>query len=333
LNIDDDPNVSTEYMRATTALQREALARKIADLRAAGVPWDGPGGIVDSLRLVSSATQGRALLRKYRLDAEHGGPVEIKPSYDRYAVNPATGQRKGHREPKKRSNGAQRRPLTPTTARPLGPSARPAAGNVHRPQEARDAADDRRLVEEAPDPLVALARRIARETGRQVPEPNSDGPTTRALVLFVLRDPGATETSGANETGVLDPYLNRDPTSTRQQRALGVAGIDPSVCVWWNASPYHLGYKGPIKDADCAAGARYLREFVALCPHLRVVVAMGEPAHAVATRASRGTGARLPTLIRAPHPMIYGRGATDRQARLTATLADVARLIIEPPSR
>jgi hypothetical protein len=62
-----------------------------------GVPWDGPGGIVDSMRLVSSATQGRALLREYKLDAAQGGLVEIKPSYDRYEISPRTGQRKGSR--------------------------------------------------------------------------------------------------------------------------------------------------------------------------------------------------------------------------------------------
>lgn len=81
------------------------------------------------------------------------------------------------------------------------------------------------------DALIDFARRIAKQTGRAVPTPNPKGPTTRALALFVLRDPGATETSGANETGVLDPYLNRDPTSLRQQNALQKAKIDLGVCV------------------------------------------------------------------------------------------------------
>lgn len=47
------------------------------------------------------------------------------------------------------------------------------------------------------DALVEFTRRIAAETGRGVPTPNPRGPTTRALALFVLRDPGATEISGA----------------------------------------------------------------------------------------------------------------------------------------
>jgi hypothetical protein len=178
-----------------------------------------------------------------------------------------------------------------------------------------------------PDALVDFARAIAAATGREVPTPNPNGPTTRALALFVLRDPGATATSGANETGVLDPYVNRDPTSTRQQRALREAAIDPGVCVWWNASPYHLGYNGKIKDADCANGARYLRELVGLCPSLRVVVAMGDGAHAVATLAWRDNETELPPLIQAPHPMIYGRGWEERRADLAARLLEAARLI------
>ena len=67
--------MSTEYTRAATDEEHEQLARRISQLRVDGVPWDGPGGIVDSMRLVSSATQGRALLRRYKLDAEQGGPV------------------------------------------------------------------------------------------------------------------------------------------------------------------------------------------------------------------------------------------------------------------
>jgi hypothetical protein len=177
------------------------------------------------------------------------------------------------------------------------------------------------------DPLISYARSIAAETGRYVPSPNPSGPTTRALALFVLRDPGATETSGANETGLLDPYTNRDPTSARQRRALEVAGIDPRVCVWWNAVPYHLAYKGPVRDADAAAGARYLRGFVDLCPALRVVVAMGDGAQTVAARAWADGSRALPPLLMSPHPMIYGRGARERMAALAQTLEKTARLI------
>lgn len=178
-----------------------------------------------------------------------------------------------------------------------------------------------------PDALIDFALRIAAETGRRVPTPNPDGPTTRALALFVLRDPGATETSGANETGVLDPYLNRDPTAVRTQKALRHAEIDPGVCVWWNASPYHLGYKTPIRESDCAAGARYLDTFMSLCPDLRVVVAMGADSHTVCAQAWHESKRGLPPLILSPHPVIYGRGWAERTADLAEKLRDAARLI------
>jgi hypothetical protein len=123
--------MDTEYTRAHAEPEREALARKIADLRLAGVPWDGPGGIVDSKRLVSSATQGRVLLRRYKLDAAQGGPVEIKPTYDREEINPATARAIGgqpgseHRRPGQRQGT---RPLvrvsgpSPAASRGAGPS-------------------------------------------------------------------------------------------------------------------------------------------------------------------------------------------------------------------
>ena len=177
------------------------------------------------------------------------------------------------------------------------------------------------------DALVEFARAIAAATGRGVPTPNPDGPTTRALALFVLRDPGATEDSGANETGVLDPYLNNDPTSLRQRNALRDAKIDHRACVWWNASPYHLGYKGSLHPGDCANGARYLREFVSLCPDLRVVVGMGPPAHPVCTQAWGGSRTKLPPLILTWHPMIYGRGWAERKAKLDEDLREAASLI------
>lgn len=177
------------------------------------------------------------------------------------------------------------------------------------------------------DPLIDFARRIAAETRRAVPTPNPKGPTTRALVLFLLRDPGATEWSGANATGVLDPYVNSDLTSLRQRKALRAANIDPRVCVWWNGSPYHLAYKGPMSDEDCVNGARYLRRFLGLCPDLRVVVAMGGGAQAVAALTWRGSERELPPLISAPHPMIYGRGWEERQAELATKLRQTAQLL------
>jgi hypothetical protein len=113
----------------------------------------------------------------------------------------------------------------------------------------------------------------------------------------------------------------------RQRRALEAAKIDPGVCVWWNAVPYHLGYKGEIAERDRANGVRYLLGFVSRCSELRVVVAMGAGARSVATRAWRQGGDALPPLILTPHPMIYGRNARERIAELAEQLQEVTRLV------
>ena len=144
--------------------------------------------------------------------------------------------------------------------------------------------------------------------------------------MFVLRDPGATAESGANETGFLDPFLNRDPTSARQRAALEKAGIDRGICVWWNASPFHLGYKGLLRPVDEEFGAGCLRDALGLCSELRVVVAMGPPAHAVCDRVWLSGAPRLPRLLHAPQPLIYGRGWEERRALLDERLAEAAKI-------
>jgi hypothetical protein len=71
---------TTRYMRDTSDAGRRALAREIAELRKAGVPWDGIEGIV-ARGLVSGAPQGRALMRRYGLVDAAGG---IRDSYTTY---------------------------------------------------------------------------------------------------------------------------------------------------------------------------------------------------------------------------------------------------------
>lgn len=70
------PRSTPQERKAATAERK--LAERIARLRKAGAKWDGDGGIVDQ-GLVSGAPKGRALLRKYGLDA----PGVIAASYER----------------------------------------------------------------------------------------------------------------------------------------------------------------------------------------------------------------------------------------------------------
>lgn len=104
------------------------------------------------------------------------------------------------------------------------------------------------------------------------------------------------------------------------------AGIDPTVCVWWNASPYHLGYSGRIRPTDSRVGAAALREFVALCPDLRVVIALGEHSHEVCDLAGLTT-AGSPQLIKTWHPLTRGRGVRERHAQQRAALTEAAAIL------
>ena len=72
--------MTTDYMRSTGDAERLKLAERIAVLRSRGVAWDGPDGIVAN-GLVSSARQGRALLRRYGQVNAAGG---IRDSYSNY---------------------------------------------------------------------------------------------------------------------------------------------------------------------------------------------------------------------------------------------------------
>jgi hypothetical protein len=235
--------MSTEYMKGRSDAEREVLAHKIARLRDEGTPWDGAEGIVGSLRLVSSATQGRALLRKYRLDTEQGGPVEIRPSYDRYAINPQTGKRMGYREARRtRASGSP------------DPARKQAVAIGQSPHAHRDGAGDARYA-----PIRDLVRRIRRERDAAVPDVCASGRGIDADVLVVLRDPGRL---GALKSNYLCVY-NADATAANQRRLFAAAKLPLEACLFWNAVPWDLGDRNP-GGSDLRAGTGYLSELIAL---------------------------------------------------------------------
>jgi hypothetical protein len=262
--------MTTEYMRAKTDAEREALARKIAKLRLDGAPWDGPGGIVDSMQLVSSATQGRALLRKFKLDAKSGGPVEILDSYDRFETNPRTGRRKGHREKAGRRPSQAGKPAPPERRTAPSPSSAAAL-----PLSPPDGGDDARHA-----PINRLVRRIRRERNAAVPDADPQGPGVDAAVLVILRDPGRL---GALATSYLS-VRNPDRTAANQRRLLAAAQLPPEICLFWNAIPWDLGGRNP-SSSDLEVGAGYLLDLLGLMTEPPTVVACGEAAYNVCTRA------------------------------------------------
>jgi Uracil DNA glycosylase superfamily len=262
----------SEYMRSTTDAQREALARRIARLRLDGVPWDGPGGIVDALHLVSSATQGRALLRKYKFDAASGGPVEILASYDRSEINPTTGVQRGYRS----KHGARQIPKQERSARPTAVAV-PEASSVTdqgTPRVGHKRGDSRHAA------IEKLVRRIRRETRAAVPDVDPRGPGIDAEVLIILRDPGR---FGALTTNYLS-VMNPDRTAANQRRLLAAANLPLDVCLFWNAVPWDMDGRNP-GSADLEAGGRYLIELVDRMARPPIIVACGNAAQDVCARA------------------------------------------------
>jgi hypothetical protein len=291
--------MSTEYVKAGSDAEREALAHKIARLRLAGTPWDGPGGIVDSLRLVSSATQGRALLRKYRLDTKQGGPVEIQPSYDRYAINPRTGKRMGDRESRR----------THTSGSP-DPARKQAVAVGQSPHTHRDGAGDARYA-----PIRHLVRRIRRERDAAVPDVCASGRGVDVDVLVVLRDPGGL---GALKSSYLCVY-NADATAANQRRLFAAATLPLEACLFWNAVPWDLGGRN-LGGSDPRAGAGYLSELIALMAQPPIVIACGNDAQEACALAGLDA-------IEICHPSNRGLrgGGVNREPAHLAGLRKVAR--------
>lgn len=125
-------------------------------------------------------------------------------------------------------------------------------------------------------PIRELVARIREETGEAVPDTSSRGPGIEAQVLIVLRDPGRL---GALKTQELSPLTNSDQTAKNQRALFKAAGLDPLLCLFWNAVPWDLKGKKP-SASDVKRGAGYLSELIALFPQHPTVVACGNEAHA-----------------------------------------------------
>lgn len=79
-------------------------------------------------------------------------------------------------------------------------------------------------------------------------------------------------------TNVLSPTRNWDQTALNLRALMGEAGLRESACVFWNAVPWCLDRRRDPDDAELRAGAAYLRQFLALVPTSRAVVALGKVA-------------------------------------------------------
>lgn len=136
--------------------------------------------------------------------------------------------------------------------------------------------------------LNALADRIADAEGLphgHVPyvDPAQGGVRARALVLL---DNPSTQAEAGTGTGMLS-LDNPDHTARNCRDKYAEIGVDWNHVVHWNVCPFPTANlkNGASLATERARAVRWTREFVALCPELRVVVPLGRVAEDGARRA------------------------------------------------
>lgn len=134
-----------------------------------------------------------------------------------------------------------------------------------------------RLAEDTHTALRALVKRIRGETNRAVPDVDPKGPGARARVVMLMLTPGPAE-GGAQMTNILSPTTNSDQSALNLRKLMREAGLQESSCVFWNAVPWALERRRDPTNDELARGVAYLKEFLALLPNRRAVVALGRVA-------------------------------------------------------
>ena len=106
-----------------------------------------------------------------------------------------------------------------------------------------------------------------------VPMPAGGGKGAR--ILLVLNDPGE---KGAQESGVLSCWLNRDQTANKTRLWLEEVGFteDDGLVEFWNAFNWAIPKRDRDNPINQRRGARHLSRLVEILrPELRLVVPMG----------------------------------------------------------
>jgi hypothetical protein len=79
-------------------------------------------------------------------------------------------------------------------------------------------------------------------------------------------------------TNVLSPTTNSDQSALNLRKLMQEARLEGSSCVFWNAVPWALERRRDPTYDELARGVVYLKEFLALLPNRRAVVALGRVA-------------------------------------------------------
>lgn len=205
----------------------------------------------------------------------------------------------------------------------------PGASEPGAPKGLRDPAAlaARRAMLDAPHvaPLRVLARRIAQEAGRPVPDPDPLDGGVAARLLVLLETPGPRILS----TGIVSRD-NPSGTAANLFRFLARAGISRGDSLIWNAVPWVIHDAGALNRAprrsERLAGEAWLAPLLALLPRLAAVVLAGRVA-AAAAGAIRALRPGLPILA-VPHPSpTYVCTSPDVAARIGAGFEEAAGLL------
>ena len=125
--------------------------------------------------------------------------------------------------------------------------------------------------------IRALVARIRRETGHAVPDVDPNGPGARARVVMLMLTPGPAN-GGAQMTNVLSPTTNSDQSAQNLRKLMREARLPEEACVFWNSVPWALERRRDPTEDELMRGVAYLKEFVALLPDRRGLVALGRVA-------------------------------------------------------
>lgn len=179
-------------------------------------------------------------------------------------------------------------------------------------------------------PLNSVADKIAEDEGLApglVPYVDPQLGGTHARILALLDNP-STKAEAGSGSGLLS-LENDDNTAKNCARLYNELGLGPELFVHWNVAPAPIS--GAKNSGSSAAererGARWLKEIVALLPHLEVVLLMGNMARDGWQRAGlHHEHLVIPSAV--PHPSQRGLNQDGGRTRLRQALV-TARNVVE----
>lgn len=150
-------------------------------------------------------------------------------------------------------------------------------------------------------PLVAYVERLrAAYPDRDVPHFDPTQASVDARVLLLLEAPGRRGATVRRGSGFISPD-NNDATAHNTWTLMKEAGLDRRYCLNWNVVPWYVGTDTKLsnpRSPELREAGPATRELLGLLLDLRVIVLLGDKAHAAWTALR----IQQPPAFAAPHP-------------------------------